>query len=330
MLRREFLALLGGGVSAWPIAGHAQQPAGRVAKVAILSPFLKSAAPAPAFDAFSGALRGLGWVEGRNVLFERRWAEGHADRLPALANELVQLKPDLIFSAWGTPTAVALKKATTDIPIVFAGVGDAIGVGLVEGLVRPGGNLTGSTFISELTIAKQLELLRETAPTLSRVGVLINPSNPVYGPVLKASEAPAQAMKLQLQVLGPKDAADFQGVFETASRDRVDGLISLRDPLLVINASRIVELAEKYKLPAVHGLREFVDAGGLMSYGPDTRDMYRRAAYLVDKLLGGAKPNDVPVEQSTRFELVVNLRAAKAAGISIPTSILLRADEVIE
>jgi putative tryptophan/tyrosine transport system substrate-binding protein len=179
MRRREFLAVLGYGVSAWPLTAFAQQPAGRVAKVAIISPFLRSAAPSPAFDAFSGTLRGLGWVEGRNVLFERRWAEGHADRLPALADELVQLRPDVIFSAWGTPTALALKKATTDIPIVFAGVGDAIGVGLVESLVRPGGNLTGSTFISELTVAKQLELLREIVPTFSRVGVLINPSNPV-------------------------------------------------------------------------------------------------------------------------------------------------------
>jgi putative ABC transport system substrate-binding protein len=301
-----------------------------VARLGVLSPFFPSIGPSPAFDAFSQTMRELGWIEDQNIVFEYRWAEGRADRLPALAAELTRLKPDLIFSAWGTPAALAAKNASATIPIIFAGVGDAVGVGLVKSLAQPGANITGSTFISEETIAKQLDLLRETVPTLSRVGVLINPTNPVYGPVLKATQAPAQAMKLELQVLGVQNATDFEGALDAASKGRVDGLVVLRDPVFIINTSRLVELAAKYRLPTLYGMSGFVVAGGLMSYGPNLRDMFRRAAYVVDKILAGAKPSDVPVEQATRFELVINLKTAKALGLDIPPTLLARADEVIE
>jgi putative ABC transport system substrate-binding protein len=237
---------------------------------------------------------------------------------------------DLVFSAWGTPAALAAKNASTSTPIVFAGVGDAIGVGLVKSLAEPGANVTGSTFISEETIAKQLDLLKQTIPTLSRVGVLINPANPVYGPVLKATQVPAQAMKLHLQVLRVQNVADFDVAFDAAVNEHTDGLVVLRDPVFIINKTRLVELAAKHRLPALYGLSDFVVAGGLMSFGPNLRDMFRRAAYVVDKILTGAKPSDVPVEQATRFEFLINLKTAKALGLEIPPAMLARADEVIE
>jgi putative tryptophan/tyrosine transport system substrate-binding protein len=243
---------------------------------------------------------------------------------------LARLKVDLIFSAWGTPAALATKEATATIPIVFAGVGDAIGVGLVVSLARPGGNVTGSAFITEDTIAKQLDLLREAVPTLSRVAVFINPANPVYGPVLKATQAPAQSMKLRLQVLEAQRAADFEAAFDVASSERADGLIVMRDPVFILNTSRVVELAAKYRLPALYGMSDFVAAGGLMSYGPNLREMSRRAAYIVDKILTGTKPADVPVEQATRFELVLNLKTAKALGLTVSQTLQVAADEVIE
>jgi putative ABC transport system substrate-binding protein len=275
-------------------------------------------------------MRELGWIEGHNITFEYRWAEGRADRLPALAAELTRLKLDLVFSAWGTPAALAAKNASTTTPIVFAGVGDAIGVGLVKSLAEPGANVTGSTFISEETIAKQLDLLKQTVPTLSRVGVLINPANPVYGPVLKATQVPAQAMNLHLQVLGVQNAADFDVAFDAAVNEHTDGLVVLRDPVFIINKSRLVELAAKHRLPALYGMSDFVVAGGLMSFGPNLRDMFRRAAYVVDKILTGAKPSNVPVEQATRFEFLINLKTAKALALGIPPALLARADEVIE
>jgi putative tryptophan/tyrosine transport system substrate-binding protein len=329
MKRREFITLIGGAAAAWPLPVHAQK-SGRMAQVGVLSPFSPSVGPSPAFDAFSQTMRELGWIEGHNIAFEYRWAEGRADRLPALAAELTRLKLDLVFSAWGTPAALAAKNASTTTPIVFAGVGDAIGVGLVKSLTEPGANITGSTFISEETIAKQLDLLRQTVPTLSRVGVLINPANPVYGPVLKATQVPAQAMKLHLQVLGVQNATDFDGAFDAAVNERTDGLVVLRDPVFIINKSRLVELAAKHRLPALYGMSDFVVAGGLMSYGPNLRDMFRRAAYVVDKILAGAKPSDVPVEQATRFEFLINLKTAKALALGIPPTLLARADEVIE
>jgi putative tryptophan/tyrosine transport system substrate-binding protein len=329
MRRREFITLLGGLATAWPIAALAQMP-NSTRHIGILSPFSPSSGPSPAFQAFRQTLHGLGWIEDRNIVLDYRWAEGRADRLPALAKELAELKPDLIFSAWGTPGALAAKNATGGIPIVFAGVGDAVGVGLVASLARPGGNVTGSTFISEETIAKQLEFLKEAVPALARVAVLVNPSNPVYGPILEAAEGPAKSLRLRLQRLGVQSADDFDGVFDAAAREHADGLVVLRDPIIVLNMSRLVELAARRRLPTMYGMREFVDAGGWMSYGPDLRDMYRRAAHVVDKILRGAHPIDVPVEQATRFQLVINLKTSKALGLTVPPGLLVRADEVIE
>jgi putative ABC transport system substrate-binding protein len=329
MGRREFITLVGGAVLL-PCGVRAEQPGVRTARVGVLSPFLSSGAPAPSYDSFRQTLRELGWIEGRNITFEYRWAEGKADQLPRLAAELAGLKVDVIHSAWGTPAALAAKAASNTIPIVFTAVGDAIGVGLVTSLARPGGNVTGSTYLAEVTVEKELQLLQEAIPKLELVGVFFNPSNPVYGSILTASEAAAKSLNLRIKKYGVQDVADLGHGFEAAMKEGVGGVLVLRDPVFILNTVRLIELAEKYRLPVLYGVRDFVVAGGLMSHGPNFRDLFRRAAYLVDKILSGAKPDDVPVEQSTKFETAVNLRAAKAIGIEIPTSILLRADEVIE
>jgi putative ABC transport system substrate-binding protein len=327
--RREFIGALAGGLLAAPRAAEAQQ-VGRVFRIGVLSPFSPSFGPGPSFEAFRQTFRELGYVDGRNVVLEHRWADGRPDRLPALAAELVRLRVDVVFSVWGTPAALATKKATSTIPIVFAGVGDAVGVGVVASLARPGGNVTGSTFITEETIGKQLELLKEAVPRIARVGVVVNPGNPVYGPVLKASAAPARALGLQLTVVGVQGVEEFEGAFQAAIRAHVNGLVVLRDSVLITNQSRLLTLASSNRLPAMYGMRDFVDGGGLMSYGPSLVEMYRRAAYLVDKILRGAKPPDLPVEQTTRFELVINLTTAKTLGLTMPHLLLVRADEVIQ
>ncbi len=306
-----------------PLAVRAQQPQ-KVHRVGVLSPFASSFGPGPSFEAFRRTLRELGYVEGRDVALEYRWADGRSDRLADLAAELVRLRPDVIFSAWGTPEALATKKATNTIPIVFAGVG------LVASLARPGGNVTGSTFITEETIGKQLELLKAVIPRIARVGVVVNSDNPVYGPVLRASEAPAQALGLQLRVVDIRGADDFESALRAAVQEHVAGLVVLRDPVLITNQSRLVALAAARRLPAMYGMREFVDGGGLMSYGPSLVEMYNRAAYLVDKILRGAKPAALPVEQASKFEFVINLKTAKVLSLTMPPSVLLRADEIIQ
>ena len=323
------MATIAGSLLAAPLAAEGQQ-GGKVYRVGVLSPFSSSFGPGPSFEAFRQTLRELGYVEGPNIVLEYRWADGRYDRLPDLTAELVRLRVDVIFSAWSTPAALATKKTTSTVPIVFAGVGDAVGVGLIASLAQPGGNVTGSTFITEETIGKQLELLKEGVPRIARVGVVINPVNPVYSLVLKASEAPARALGLQLEVVGVQGAEDFERAFRAAIKGHVDGLVILRDPVLITNQARLLALAATARLPAMYGMREFVDSGGLMSYGPSLVEMYRRAAYLVDKILKGIKPANLPVEQTTKFELVINLRTAKSLGLTIPRSLLLRADQVIE
>ena len=328
MNRRAFVIGLGAVIAA-PLTVRGQQPQ-KVYRVGVLSPFSSSFGPGPSFEAFRRTLRELGHVEGRDVVLDYRWADGHYDRLAELAADVVRLQPDVILSAWGTPTALATKKATSTIPIVFAGVGDAVGVGVVASLAQPGGNVTGSTFITEETIGKQLELLKIAIPKISRVGVVVNPSNPVYGPVLRASEGPARALDLQLSVVGVQGADDFESALRVAVQKRVAGLVVLRDTVLITNQSRLLTLTAASRLPAMYGMREFVDSGGLMSYGPNLVEMYKRAAYLVDKILRGVKPANLPVEQITKFDLVINLKTAKALGLTIPPSLLLRADQVLE
>jgi len=312
-----------------PPAVRTQQPQ-KVYRVGVLSPFSASFGPGLSFEAFRRTLGALGYVEGRDLVLDYRWADGRSDRLAELAAELVRLRPDVILSAWSTPSALATKKATSTIPIVFAGVGDAVGVGVVASLARPGGNVTGSTFITEETIGKQLELLKAVAPRIARVGVVVNPSNPVYGPILRASEAPGRALGLQLRVVNVQGADDFESALRAATQERVTGLVVLRDPVVITNQSRLLTLAAASRLPAMYGMREFVNSGGLMSFGPNLDEMYNRAAHLVDKILKGAKPANLPVEQITKFELVINLKTANALGLTIPPSVLARADEVIQ
>jgi putative ABC transport system substrate-binding protein len=329
MDRRAFLTALTGGLLAAPIAAEAQS-AGKIYRIGVLSPFSASFGPGPSFEAFRRTLRDLGYVEGRNIALEYRWADERYDRLPDLAADLVRRRVDAIVSTWSTPAALATKKATSTVPIVFAGVGDAVGVGVVESLTRPGGNVTGSTFVTEETIGKQLELLKGVIPRITRIGVVINPMNPVYGPVLRASEAPARALGVQLDVVGVQSVDDLERAFRSAIKRQVGGLVVLRDAVLVANQPRLLMLAEAARLPAMYGVREFVDSGGLMSYGPSLADMYRRAGHLVDKILRGIRPADLPVEQATKFELVINLKTARVLGLIIPPALLQRADEVIE
>ena len=326
--RRAFLTVVGLGALGAPRVARAQ--ARKVARLGVLSPFARSDGPAPSFRFFYERLRELGYVEGQNIVFEYRWAEGKYDRLPAMAAELVQSKVDVVLTAWSTPAAMAAKRATTTIPIVFIGVGDAVGVRLVEGLARPGGNITGSTFQSEETVGKLLQLLKEVVPKLTRLATVSNPANPVYEPVLKDVEAMGRTLGLQVLRLGVTGPSDVEAAFDTARREQVDGLVVMRDFVLISQRDRIVALAAKNRLPVMYGMREFVDAGGLMSFEPSMPELHRRAADLVDKILKGARPAELPVEQSSRFELAINLKTARALGLTVPPLVRLRADQVIE
>jgi putative tryptophan/tyrosine transport system substrate-binding protein len=281
-------------------------------------------------DAFVEGLRERGWIEGRNLVIEYRWAEGKPDRLPGLAEELVRLKVDVIV-ALGTPPSVAAKKATQAIPIVMVSAADPVRLGLVANLARPGGNVTGTSFDVELGVfGKQLELFKEALPKLRRVATLSNAGNPAQEIALGNAKDAARSLGLQLQHLPVHRPADFDGAFAAMKNKHADGLLVLVDAFFNLHRARLVELAAKNRLPSMYGFREFVDAGGLMSYGPSASDIARRAAGFVDRILKGARPADLPVEQPTRFELVINLRTAKALGLSVPQSLLLRADQVVE
>jgi len=322
------LALALSGAVLAPRAAAAQ--AQKVARIGVLSPFSQADGPAPSFHVFRDSLRELGHVEGEDLAFEYRWADGKYDRLPALAAELAQSKVDVLVSAWSTPAALAAKRAAPSTPIVFVGVGDAVGVGLVGSLARPGGNVTGSTFLSEETVGKLLQLLKEVVPRASRVATVFNPGNPVYVPMLKDVDAMGRQLKLKVVRLGIQGPGDVEAVFDSARRERLDGLVVMRDFVLITYRERIVELAAKHRLPVMYGMREFVAAGGLMSFEPSLPELYHRAAGLVHKILKGARPAELPIEQSSRFELVINMKTAKALGLTIPSPVLVRADQVIE
>jgi putative tryptophan/tyrosine transport system substrate-binding protein len=322
--RREFITLLGGAAVAWPLAARAQQP-GKIYTIGLLS-------PAPftlSYAAFSDALRELGWIEGRNLAFERRSAENRLERLPDLAAELVRLNVDVIVGL-GTLGPLAAKRATTTIPIVMANAGDPLGSGLVESLARPGGNVTGMSLMVPDLGGKRLEVLKEVLPRLSRVAVLWNADNPYAALVFKETQAASQALGIQIQSLELRGPDEFGGTFEVLKAQRPDALIAVEDPLTVSNRKVIADFAAGYRLPALYGLKEFVAAGGLMSYGASLADLYRRAAGYVDKIFKGAKPADLPVQQPTKFELVINLKAATALGLTVPDKLLALADEVIE
>jgi len=325
--RRAFLATLTGGLLAAPLAAEGQQ-AGRVPRIG----YLGTRTPSDfGLDAFRQGLRELGWVEDQNIVIDYRFAEGKFDRLPDLAAELVRLKVDILVTH-STPGAAAGKNATETIPIVMIAVGDPVGLGLIASLARPGGNATGLSFsiVGLEIIGKQLELLKETVPKIRRMAILSNAANPTKPLAIRDVNVAARSLGVQLQLLEAGGPNEFDSAFAAMAKDRVGALLVVADSMFVFHRTRLSDLAARSRLPAVYGWREHVEAGGLMSYGPSLRDLFRRAATYVDKILKGAKPADLPVEQPTKFEVVINLRTAKALGLTIPQSLLLRADQVIE
>lgn len=309
-----------------PQAPHGQ-PAGKVWRLGVLSGGSAGAAP---LEAFRQGLRELGWVEGQNLVVEYRLAEGQTERLPALARELVQLKVDVI-AAGPTPPAVAAKRATGTIPIVMLGAFTPVELGLVKSLARPGGNVTGSSWSVDAAImGKGLELLKQTVPNLGLVAVLSNPTNPAHAAALENVKLAATSLGVRLHLLEARAPNEFDGVFREMARRRAAAVLIAADGLFVSHRTELADLEAKYRLPSMHTLRTNVEAGSLMSYGPDIVAVWRRTAVLVDKILRGAKPADLPVEQPTTYELVINLRRAQALGLTIPPSLRQRADRVIE
>jgi putative ABC transport system substrate-binding protein len=281
-------------------------------------------------DVFQHALHTLGWVEGHNFIMEYRWSEGQDERLPALAAELVQRQVDLILTTRGTPMALAAKHATTTIPIVFIGSADPVEAGLVDSLARPGGNLTGLASMTIELSGKRLELLKEAMPGLTRVAVLLRAANPFVPPALREVQGAAQALGVTLQMLDIHEPTGLDTAFEAMTREKAEALLVLADQMLFDHHTRIVDLAAQHRIPGMFWRREFAEAGGLMAYGLSIVDMFRRAAVLVDKILKGTKPADLPVERVMKFELVMNLKTARALGLTMPPHLLTLADEVIQ
>jgi len=330
MRRREFITLVGGaavtGLAAWPVATGAQES--KPILIAIL--LAASAASASSqLDAFRDAMRQLGYIEGRNVRFEYRFADGVVDQLPRLAAELIALDPNVILSG-PLPAHLALQRATSTIPIVMGTGADPVGFGLVKSLARPGGNITGLANFAEELASKQLDLIRQLLPRLSRVGVLINVTNPLHVPQWRETQAAATKAAIALMPFEIERAGQLEAAFAMFVQERVDALLVPPDFIFYTDRRLIAELAAAARLPAVYFLRAQVEDGGLMSYGPDLREGFRRAATYVDKILKGAKPGDLPVEQPTKIELVINLKTAKVLGLEIPPQLLARADDVIE
>ncbi len=312
---------------AMPFAADAQQPK-KVYRIGYLGTSPREQM-LHMLKALEEGLRERGYVVGRDIVIEYRFADGKAERLPDLAAELVRLNVDVIVTS-ATPATLAAKNATTTIPIVMAAVGDPVGAGLVGSLARPGGNITGLSLLNPALSGKRVELLKEILPGATRLGVLGNPTNPWTALMVREIEVAARTLGMQLQRLEAERPTDFEAAFGAATRGRAAALLVLEDPLMFAYRPTIVGLAARSRLPAAYGLREFVDAGGLMSYGASAPDLFRRAATYVDKILKGGKPADLPVEQPTKFELVINLKTAKALGLKIPPSVLIRADEVIQ
>jgi putative tryptophan/tyrosine transport system substrate-binding protein len=326
MRRREFITLLVGALATWPLAARAQQ-AGKVARIGFLGATFASSW-ASRMEAFRSGLRDLGHVEGENVLFETRWAEEQYNQLPALAAELVRRKVDVLLT-YGTPGTLAAKRATADIPIVFLYSGDAVAAGLVASLARPGGNVTGSTYFLPQLMAKRLELLKEAMPHITRVAILVKPDNPLFNSTLPVLEIAANSLKIELQQCEAHNPTEFEVAFLAMAKSDIEAIVFQEDTVFLSNLRTIADLAARQSLPFA-GSSEFAEAGALIGYGVDFREMCRRAAVFVDKIVRGAKPADIPVEQATKFETLLNMRAAKSLGVTIPTSILLRADRVIE
>jgi ABC-type uncharacterized transport system substrate-binding protein len=323
--RREFITLLGGAAAAWPLAARAQQAGSRYTVGTLTAGNDNSALNA----VLVAALRELGWIEGKNVVFEHRYADNRLETLPELTADLVRLKVDVIATA-GTLAPLAAKRGTSTIPIVMLAAGDPLGSGLVASLARPGGNVTGMSLMAPDLGGKRLELLKEVLPQLARVAVLWNAANPYSALVFKETQAAGRTLGIEVQSLEVRAPDDFDGAFEAARRQRPDALITVEDPLTVSHRKRIADFAVGQQLPSLHGVREFAAAGGLMSYGASLPDLFRRAAGYVDKILRGAKPADLPVQQPSKFELVINLKTAKTLGLTVPLTLQASADEVIE
>ena len=332
MRRREFIKLVGGAAAAWPLSVNAQ-PSAKIPRIGLMvTGSLQSPEARVQLDAFRQGLRQLGFTEGRNIAIEYRGADGRIERFPNLAAELVRLEVDLIFAA-NTRAALAARQATSTIPIVSAVMGDPVEDGLVASLAQPGGNVTGLTFLAPELTAKRMQLLKDALPNVSRVAALWHPG--AYGErtmddMLKATEAAARTLGVHLQLIEVRAAEELGRAFSTMMKERAEALFLFPSPMLFLARRRIVELAATHRLPSVSQAREFVEVGGLIAYGANINDLFRRSAVYVDKILKGAKPADLPIEQPTRFELVVNLKTAKTLGIDLPLGLMIRADEMIE
>ena len=324
--RRTWLRTLIGGLVLAPTNAAAQRT-GRIPRIGFLwdTPVVWP----HALEGFRQGLRDLGWIDGKNIIVEYRWAEGDFERLPSMVDELVRLKVDLIVAPTSIYTGAA-RRATATIPIVFASHADPIGSGHVVSLARPGTNATGLTIVMSETTAKSLELLKTVVTGLSRVAVVWDPATPSHTPVLNAAKAAGRALGLQVQTVAVRSATEFDSAFSAIVREHAGAALVLSTPLYMGGTQQLADLALKHKVPTLFGSREHVDAGGLLSYSPDRADLYRRAATYVDKILKGTHPADLPVQQATRFELAINLKTARALGLAIPQSVLVRADQLVE
>jgi putative tryptophan/tyrosine transport system substrate-binding protein len=323
MRRRDFIALLGGGVASWPLDAFAQ-PSGKIWRMGFLAQGYEKF-----YDALFDGLRDFGYVEGQNLVVERRYAEGHAERFPEFAAEMVRLNVDIIIVTT-TPAALAVKKATTTIPVVFPNAISPVESGVVASLARPGGNVTGGAAQTAALSTKRLEILKEVVPGLSRVAVLWNAANPALSYPWKQTQSAAGELGISLRSLEVRDPKDIDAAFVVMAQDRPDALIVLQDALTLQHRKEIIEFAIQKRLPGMFVAKEWVSVGGLMSYGESLPDMYHRGAYFVDKIFKGTKPADLPVEQVTKFELVLNLKTAKAMELTIPEAFIATADDVIE
>jgi putative ABC transport system substrate-binding protein len=323
MRRRDFIMLLGSG-AVWPLAAVAQQP--KVWRIGVLA----AVPPMPAMlSAFGDGMRERGYVEGQNLSIDVRWPQGTFEHDPSPVAELINSNVDVIV-AWGTLTVIAVRRATSTIPIVMAGVGDPVGSGFIASLARPGGNITGLSNIQVDLSAKLMELFAELVPGMKRVGVVCNPNNPAVTLPLRETEDAIRKLNMQVQVVNAQTSDEFDRAFAQLSAESVGGVVVIPDPTVLKHSRRIAELAQSARLPTAFQRRENVDAGGLFSYGPDLNYQFRQAAFYVDRILKGEKPAELPVQQPTKFELVINLKTAKALGLTVPLIMQMTADEVIE
>jgi len=325
MRRRAFIMFLGSGVVYWPLVARAQPKIPRIGFMGNSTAALE----ANLVGSFRDGLRELGYEVGRNIIIEYRWADGEYERFPALVAELIAAKVDVIVTA-GTPAVLAVKKATTTVPIVMVAVGDPVGTGLVPSLARPGGNLTGLSSIAPDLEGKRLDLLREIVPTLSRVAVFFNSLNPFHIASMQQARTAARAMGIKLRQHDIRKSEDIDNAFAAIRKERPNALLILADRVFLHNRQRMMDFTQEQRLPIVNASTELVEAGGLMSYGPSYEDMHRRAAIYVNKIIKGAKPADLPIEQPSKFTFVINLKAAKAVGVTMPPSLITLADKVIE